>query len=74
LKSKGILKQADWLVTSVKDVTSSNLLYHKLFQKEFSAINPSENQMGENGHRPRIGLSVADKRKTGAIRRLNQIK
>lgn len=42
LKSKGILKQADWLVTSVKDVTSSNLLYHKLFQKEFSAINPAK--------------------------------
>lgn len=42
LKPKGTLQNADWLVTSVKKVTNENLLYHKLFQKEFSANNPAQ--------------------------------
>ena len=36
------LNDAKWLKTSVKEVNSYNLLYHKLFAKEFSLDNPSE--------------------------------
>lgn len=42
LKPEGALQKADWLVSSVKKVNPGNLLYHKLFQKEFSAFNPAK--------------------------------
>lgn len=39
---KGALQNAEWLVTSTGKITPDNLLFHKLFQKEFSAINPAK--------------------------------
>ncbi|MEO8110259.1 MAG: beta-galactosidase [Ginsengibacter sp.] len=36
------LNNAQWLKTSVKEVNPYNLLYHKLFLKEFSLDNPSK--------------------------------
>ena len=37
---EGLLDEATWLKTGVKSVGPDNLLYHKLFQKEFSLDNP----------------------------------
>ncbi|VBB44781.1 Glycosyl hydrolase family 35 [uncultured Paludibacter sp.] len=41
VQPKGALEKAKWLVTSVKKVTPDNELYHKIFQKEFSSMNPA---------------------------------
>lgn len=38
---KGALQDAKWLVTSIGKITPDNLLNHRMFQKEFSAINPA---------------------------------
>ncbi|HEY4322570.1 MAG TPA: beta-galactosidase [Mucilaginibacter sp.] len=38
----GPLSDAEWLVTSVKSINPDNELYHKEFQKEFSADNPAK--------------------------------
>ncbi len=38
---KGALQDAHWLVTSIEKITPDNKLNHKIFQKEFSAINPA---------------------------------
>ncbi|WP_295668575.1 beta-galactosidase [uncultured Mucilaginibacter sp.] len=41
LKPKSPLADADWLVTGVKSIDPSTLLYHKEFQKEFSSDDPA---------------------------------
>lgn len=41
LKPQNPLADADWLITSVKNINADNLLYHKEFQKEFSANDPA---------------------------------
>jgi hypothetical protein len=41
LQPKGALQDAQWLVTSVKSIDAGTLLYHREFQKEFSAGDPS---------------------------------
>lgn len=41
VQPKGVLQEAKWLETSVAKVTSDNLLNHRIFQKEFSAMNPA---------------------------------
>ena len=41
LQPKGALQDAQWLVTSVKSVDAETLLYHREFQKEFSAGDPA---------------------------------
>ena len=38
---KGALQEAEWLVSSVPAIDPSTLLYHKEFQKEFSAGDPA---------------------------------
>jgi hypothetical protein len=40
-QKKEILDEAQWLKTSVNEVTVKNELYHKIFNKEFSLGNPS---------------------------------
>lgn len=42
LRPKGALSDAQWLVTSVPAIDAGNLLYHREFQKEFSAGDPAE--------------------------------
>ncbi|HEY4208240.1 MAG TPA: beta-galactosidase [Puia sp.] len=42
VKANGALGEAQWLETSVKSIDPSTLLYHKEFQKEFSADDPSK--------------------------------
>ena len=37
LKARGVLEDAQWLMTSVDHIDAGNLLYHREFQKEFSA-------------------------------------
>jgi len=37
----GALQEAQWLMTSVGSIDASNLLYHREFQKEFSAGDPA---------------------------------
>lgn len=37
----GTLEKAEWLKTSTEKVTPTNEMFHRLFQKEFSAINPA---------------------------------
>jgi len=41
LQPKGALQDAQWLVTSVSRVDAGTLLYHREFQKEFSAGDPA---------------------------------
>jgi hypothetical protein len=41
LQPKGALQDAQWLVTSVGSVDAGTLLYHREFQKEFSAGDPA---------------------------------
>ncbi|HEY5408347.1 MAG TPA: beta-galactosidase [Ginsengibacter sp.] len=41
-KQLPVLDNAQWLHTSIKEINSYNLLYHKLFVKEFSLDNPSK--------------------------------
>ena len=41
LRPKGALQDAQWLVTSVGSIDASTLLYHREFQKEFSAGDPA---------------------------------
>lgn len=41
LKPQGPLADADWLVTGVKSIDPSTLLYHREFQKEFSSDDPA---------------------------------
>jgi beta-galactosidase len=41
LRPLGALQEAQWLVTSVGSIDASNLLYHREFQKEFSAGDPA---------------------------------
>jgi predicted acyltransferase len=38
---KGALHDAKWLATSTAKITPDNLLNHRMFQKEFSAMNPA---------------------------------
>jgi hypothetical protein len=40
-RPKGALQDAQWLVTSVSSIDASTLLYHREFQKEFSAGDPA---------------------------------
>jgi len=42
IKQQNTLDDAEWLTTSVKHIDASNQLYHKEFQKEFSADNPAK--------------------------------
>jgi hypothetical protein len=42
LQREGALKDASWLVTSVKSIDPGTLLYHREFQKEFSADDPAQ--------------------------------
>lgn len=42
LRPKGALQDAQWLVTSVGSIDASTLLYHREFQKEFSAGDPAK--------------------------------
>lgn len=42
IKKQDILQNASWLVTSVPSVNAATRLYHREFQKEFSATDPSE--------------------------------
>jgi hypothetical protein len=41
LRPKGVLEDAQWLLTSVDHIDAGNLLYHREFQKEFSAGDPA---------------------------------
>ena len=41
LRPKGALQDAQWLETSVGSINAGNLLYHREFQKEFSAGDPA---------------------------------
>lgn len=40
-QQQGALENASWLLTSVKNIDAGNRLYHREFQKEFSAGDPS---------------------------------
>ena len=42
LRLNGALQDAQWLVTSVSSIDASTLLYHREFQKEFSAGDPAK--------------------------------
>jgi len=42
LYAKGALEEAQWLVTSVPAIDAGTLLYHREFQKEFSAGDPAK--------------------------------